>query len=281
MKKILFFLTSILLISCQEVIDLELETNAPELVIDASLDWKVSEASNIQKVKLYKTNSYYTSEQPEKISDAEVEVTTYFGERFVFNLNSENEFECHHFTPELDKDYLLKIKHNGQEYTSKARMRKAPVIDVSKIVQIDNAGVNKDRKSIRILLETEENQENSFFAEIKFLNQDKVKDRLYAFDDKFFKSGEALLLLSEREDEKEVFEKDKEIQIRVYRVSSQYKQIVELMLGNALDAAGAGPPAFSIPSRVNGNIYNEQNPKQNPLGAFRVAQYTEVVYKIK
>lgn len=281
MKKILFFLTSILLISCQEVIDLELETNAPELVIDASLDWKVSEASNIQKVKLYKTNSYYTLEQPEKISDAEVEVTTYFGERFAFNLNSENEFVCDNFTPELDKDYLLKIKHNGQEYTSKARMRKAPVIDVSKIVQIDNAGVNKDRKSIRILLETEENQENSFFAEIKFLNQDKVKDRLYAFDDKFFKSGEALLLLNEREDEKEVFEKDKEIQIRVYRVSSQYKQIVELMLGNALDVAGAGPPAFSIPSRVNGNIYNEQNPKQNPLGAFRVAQYTEVVYKIK
>ena len=52
---------------------------------------------------------------------------------------------------------------------------------------------------------------------------------------------------------------------------------VRILTNNSSNNAGL----FSIPNRVRGNIINRANPQENPLGAFRVAQYSKVTYTIR
>ena len=42
-----------------------------------------------------------------------------------------------------------------------------------------------------------------------------------------------------------------------------------------------GQNPFTIPTRPIGNIVNTTNKRENPLGAFRVAQYTTLQYTVK
>ena len=42
-----------------------------------------------------------------------------------------------------------------------------------------------------------------------------------------------------------------------------------------------GQNRFTIPTRPIGNIVNTTNKRENPLSAFRVAQYTTLQYTVK
>ena len=66
-----------------------------------------------------------------------------------------------------------------------------------------------------------------------------------------------------------------------YRVSNAYRQFIDLLTTNSLDNAQRGRPMFTYPPRVYGNVVYEPDLRQNPFGAFRVAQYAKIVYVVK
>ena len=66
------------------------------------------------------------------------------------------------------------------------------------------------------------------------------------------------------------------IRVRLHRVNPSYKEFAQFLLS---------PPTrqgnYATPARAVGNIINTQNKKQNPLGGFRVSQYTETEYIVR
>ena len=66
------------------------------------------------------------------------------------------------------------------------------------------------------------------------------------------------------------------IKSTLYRISPQYKEFVQMLLQIS---RGQGP--YVIPTQPVGNIVNKQNPKRNPLGGFRVSQYSTNEYTVK
>ena len=78
-----------------------------------------------------------------------------------------------------------------------------------------------------------------------------------------------------------VFRIADEVEIILYRVSNAYRQFIDLLTTNSLDNAQRGRPMFTYPSRVYGNVVYEPDLRQNPFGAFRVAQYAKIVYVVK
>ena len=50
--------------SCQDVIDVPLNTEKPRLVIEASINWQKGTLGNNQKIKLTTTTNYYSNVIP-------------------------------------------------------------------------------------------------------------------------------------------------------------------------------------------------------------------------
>ena len=270
MKKIILTIFISTFLSCEEVIDLNLNTQKKEMVVDAAIDWEKGTTGNVQKIKLSYTSDYYSNQESEIIS-AHVQVTTNT-ETFSFVETSKGEYICNDFVPTLNKDYYLSITYDGKNFISQGKMLEAPNSSNIHISQLENGGFLGNEIMLRIDFDTDPTQENNFVGRIK-ASGDK-QERYFAIDDKYFTAGKFLFFIIGKD---EKFKKDDTVDITLYRVTKEYCQIFELLSNISLENAAP----FVFPARVYGNVINKQNPKENPLGAFRVAQYSHATYTIK
>lgn len=271
MKKVILTIFISAFLSCEEVIDLDLDTQKKEIVVDAAIDWEKGTAGNVQKIKLAYTSDYYSDRESEKINGANVQVTT-DTETFSFVETSKGEYVCDNFVPTLDKDYYLSITYDGKNFTSQGKMLEAPDSSNIRVSQRENGGFLGNEIMLQIDFTTDPTQENNFVVRIK-ASGDK-QERYFAIDDKYYTAGKFLFFIRGKD---EKFKKDDTVEITLYRVTKEYRQIFHLLSNISLENAAP----FVFPARVYGNVVNTQNPKENPLGAFRVAQYSSITYTIK
>ena len=76
--------------SCEEVVNLDLETGEPKIVIDAEIIWQKGTLGNEQIIKISKTAPYYNNITP-KVSGAQVKIESSNGAIFTFNETIGNE----------------------------------------------------------------------------------------------------------------------------------------------------------------------------------------------
>lgn len=279
-KTILLIILALMLAGCEEVIDLKLDSQEKQLVVDAALDWEKGQPARQQKIYLTYTSDYYASSAPEKARGAQVSVTTGKGNKnYVFTEQAPGEYICEDFEPELDEDYMLLINYQGKQYTAKDRMREAPKSEEIHITQREDGGFSGNEKELKITFQTKPEQDNSFVLKVIYPKNKKKETSVIAIDDKYFTDGRISFVLTGARIDTE-FVKGDEIEITLYRVSAQYKQITDLFISSSLENSDGGPPTFTFPSRIYGNIVCKEDPKQNPLGAFRVAQYSKITYVI-
>ena len=89
--------------SCEDVIDVELDTAAPRLVVEASIDWEKGTDGSYQKIKLTTTTDYFGTEIP-TVSNAIVSITNLnSGQIFTFldKATIEELIEKHRQEPHL------------------------------------------------------------------------------------------------------------------------------------------------------------------------------------
>lgn len=297
MKKYFFFLCYVCfwLTSCEEVIELDLGTQEKQLVVDASIDWKKGETKAFPIVRLSYTKDFYSNLPSAKVSGAIIKISTYQGEEYLLeevkpeeirDFITDPDFELplslggsiylckSDFIPVLDRDYVLNIELNGEKYIAKARMRKTPAINIEKTQQIEDGGILGNKLEVKFFFDGFANEENNYLIKIRNGNRDNyltLDDRFVA-NKKFF-----FTTLGNSEDIK----KASTLNINLYRISAEYKQIIDLLINASVNENGGGRPDFSIPSRVFGNVVHQSNPKKNPLGAFRVSQYSKTEYVVK
>ena len=129
---------------------------------------------------------------------------------------------------------------------------------------------------LHLRFDADPTDKNNFVLRIK-ASSDGVT-RLYGFDGRYFADGHFFTKIVNRSsDENEKFKKGDTVEITLFRVSENYMNFIRILSNNSADNAGL----FSIPNRVKGNVVNIADPTQNPLGAFRVSQYSKIVYTIE
>ena len=285
----IILLSAFALTSCEEVIDLNLDTAPKKLVIDAALDWKKGEAKAYPIVDISYTEAYFGETHSPAVNNAVVKIVsgtqTYSltlsdgtttitsdnlnelkgGSRYVFPAG---------ITPELGKDYELIIELNGQTYTAKDKMLEAPVIPSNKIVQKENGGFLGDRKELRFNFDgINDGIANAYLLK---LSQSNISKTIYGtLDDNYIANNKFFFIMTGVEDD-EKFNKGDVVNVILYRIHPQYKEFAQMIV-----QISRGQNPFAIPTRPIGNIVNTTNKRENPLGAFRVAQYTALQYTVK
>jgi hypothetical protein len=135
-KNIILVLFSLLLVlslsSCEEVVNLDLETAESKIVIDAEIRWNKETTGNEQTIKISKMAYYYSPTTP-KVSGAKVRVENSDGVVFTFTESKPGSYVCTDFVPVLNMNYTLYVEAEGKTFTAVEKM--TSVTPINKIEQ--------------------------------------------------------------------------------------------------------------------------------------------------
>ncbi|MGN7786506.1 DUF4249 domain-containing protein [Niabella sp. 22666] len=273
MKNILKYLVlsySAFLICCTKVVEVDLETAEPKLVIDASIDWIKGTAGNEQRINLSTTTGYYSPLFP-TVSGAAITITNAANTVFHFIENpGTGAYSCSDFKPVIGETYTLKVILNGEVYTAAETCMGAPVIEHT-IAQNSTGGIGGDEIEVTYYYQDNGNEENHYLHRM----QSRVSKfpEYKAQDDKNSQGN----LLQEYFSDKDLKPGDL-INIRLYGISGRYYDYFRKLL--AASGAESGP-FQTTPGSVRGNIINQTHSSNFAYGYFRVSEVDTRNYTIQ
>ena len=131
MRKLVFlivFFTSLFFTSCEEVVDVDLDTAPPKLVIEAAITWEKGTSGKQQVIRLTSTTGYFEDVIP-AVSNAVIYVTNSKNQKFNFvEFNNTGSYICPNFKPEINEEYTLTVINKGNTYTASETLKSvAPI----------------------------------------------------------------------------------------------------------------------------------------------------------
>jgi len=270
-KYILLILTITLFTSCEEVVDIDLATGTPRLVVDASINWTRGTDGSEQKVKLTMSGSYYNNTVP-VVSGATVYITN--GNTTVFNFTETpgtGEYVCTDFVPEINQTYTLTVIHDGETYTATEKLYGTP--EIENIVQDNEGGFTNDNIEVTYYFPDNGNENNYYVVRVDteiypFPHYGALKDE--------FQQGNLLSIGVSDEDLKA----GDVINFKLYGVSERYYNYMSILISVVEGGAGSGP--FQTPPvNARGNIINQTNQNKFAMGYFRLAEVEANTYTIQ
>lgn len=272
MKKTLFFWIfafSFLMVSCEEVIPLDLKTAPPKLVIEAAINWKKGSMGNVQKIKLSTTTSFY-DDTPIKVTGATVFIKNSTNTSFIFTeVPNTGEYKCTDFTPVIGQTYTLTVISNGNTYTASEKLQS--VAPITRIDQNNQGGFSGKNIELKAFF-TDPNNETNYYL-YRYTYSSQVKSNFYVDEDVFF-NGNAFFSISQND---ELKAGDK-IEINHYGISKTYYNYMNVLVSIAGNSGGS--PFQSPPATIKGNIINTTDPENFPLGFFSMSEYDTMNYVV-
>lgn len=268
--KILIVTIGLFLTSCEEVIHVDLETAAPRLVIDASIDWVKGTSGNEQKIKLSTTTGYYSPTFP-TVSGATIFVTNSANTVFNFIENAgTGEYICTNFETVIGETYTLTITLNGETYTATETLVNAPTMQAD-VIQNNDAGFGGDEVEVLTKFQDNGAQENYYLYRHQ---SNRVAFPQYQVEDDNNDNGNLITMYYSNKDLKP----DDIMNIKLYGISRRYSEYFNKLLG----ASGNDDSPFATtPTKVRGNIVNQTNSKNFAFGYFRLSEVDTKTYSVQ
>lgn len=121
----LLLLLAFFLFSCQEVVELELETTGPQLVVDATLTHTPLQ----NQVILTRSGSYYEPGDYETVSDARVEISGSDGQSWLLTESQPGVYTAEDLIGRVGERYTLRVEADGQVVTGQSDLLPPITID--------------------------------------------------------------------------------------------------------------------------------------------------------
>lgn len=268
---LLFTILAVILFSgCEEVIQVDLDTAAPKLVIEATIKWPKGTAGNNQKIKLTTTTSYFSTEIP-VVSGATISIKNSTNQTFLFKeIGKTGEYGCATFVPKINETYTLTVISNGETYTATEILKSVAAID--ELEQKNDGGFTGDAIQIKTFYTDPAPETNYYLYQYSYTDQ--VTQTFYGDVDTFFQ-GNQFFSLSQNED----LEKGDIVTVTHYGISKTYYNYMSILISIA--GGGGGGPFQAPPATVRGNIVNTTNKDNYPLGYFALTETDTRTYTVQ
>jgi len=266
---LLLLLISTVFTSCEEVIDVDLDTAAPRLVVDASIQWLKGTAGNDQKIKLSTSTGYFSDAIP-TVSGATVYIKNSADETFDFIENpGSGEYVCNTFVPAIGETYTLTVIANGQTLTATETLKPVPVID--KIEQETKPGFDGE-DVIEVKAYITDFAGTSDYYLTRYKSSLNAVPEFNVTDDEFF-DGNQVFGLYRHEDLKA----GDRLDITVSGISERYATYMEILIS----MIGGGGPFSVPPATLRSNLVNQTNFDNYVFGYFSVSETDHRLYIIQ
>ena len=272
MKKIqyivLFCLLSI--VSCEDVIDVELNNAEPKLVIDASLRWIKGSDGQSQEIKLTLSAPYFDTSVP-PATGAQVIVTDAADNTYNFiEEGGTGIYKTSNFVPVIGGEYRLTIVYENETYTGTETMMS--VVPINRVEQKNDGGFSGEEIELKAFYTDPAGIENFYLFEFLVVNKSTLS--LEVYDDEFTDGNEIFAFYSDED-----LKAGDELLIANSGVSQRAYDFLNILLQQT-DENG-GDPFETQPATVRGNCINQTNPDNFPLGYFRVTETDIVTYIVQ
>ncbi len=268
MQKNIFLLLFVLSIcsftSCTQVIDIDLPTSEPRLVVEGNFDFDENDPANVLYVKLSLTTDYFNTQIP-VVNDAKVWVEDKYGNKFLMESVGEKGI---YFTTEIPMptegdQFKLAIIYDGDLYEGTEIYSTSPVIE--KIEQRRENYFDKPYYTVSIFYQDVPKENNLLNYYFLMIEDRQIRPQLRVVDNEFSRGSlmESLYISDEETKPGDT------IRINMAQISRNYNDYMTVLLGSIDN--GGGP--FQVPSgKVIGNIKNITTPEKEALGYFRIIQ---------
>lgn len=273
--KSVFILLLIATTSCEDVIDVDVPTAEPRLVIEASLDLQKGTSGNFQTIKLSTSTPYFNTNLDNSVTNATVTVTNE-DSGAVYNFVNQNDgnYTIHNFVHVLGDTYSLEVLYNNQRYTATETF--VSVAPIKRVEQSLEGGFDDEVLDVSIFWDDPADEENYYL--IVFYEQGDVVATYEDFPDEFVNGNELDEFFEKEHDpdnEFEEFNPGDTVEISLLGISEQFNNYVSLLI-EQYDAAG--DPFSAIPAKLRGNCVNEDEPNNYAFGYFRLSEIDTVTY---
>lgn len=273
MKKIniiIAFLSILFLVSCEEVVQLDLPEATPKIVIEAVIKWQKGTSGAIQKIKLTTTTGFYSTTIP-VVSGASVIVKNSSNTSYTFNeINGSGEYVCTNFRPVINETYTLTVISNNQIYTASEKLQS--VASITEIIQNDKGGFTGNDIEIKTYFNDPANEDNYYLYNYNYSNE--VLQNFYVDEDAFYQGNRFFSVsLSDK------VKKGNKITVTHFGISKSYYNYLSVLLSIASN--GGGSPFQSPPATVRGNIINSTTTADYPLGYFSLSETDKREYIVQ
>lgn len=266
----IFFLT-LFISSCEDVVDVNLKTDPPRLVVDASINWEKGTSGSTQKIVLTTTTDYYNTTIP-KASGATIKVKNSENTEFIFTEDgTSGVYFCTNFIPSIGETYTLSILYKGETYTASETMQPIPKID--KILQKSDGGILKDQYEVFFYFKDVANVAN--YAMARFITNYLKIPTFYVGDDRFIDGEEANWSYSDED-----LKPGNTLEFTNYGISKRYYNYMNILI-NVSGAGSGGGPFQTAPVSVRGNLVNETNIDNYALGYFSLSETEKILYTVE
>lgn len=270
MKKVFYIVFVIFLsfLSCEKVIDVDLATTEPKLVIEASIEWWADTPGNEQTIKLSTTTDYFNDTIP-PATNAVVTINTNT-QSFVFLEEEPGIYRCHNFIPVVGESYTLTIIYDDETYSATEKLLETPLI--TRVEQKDDGGILGGDIEVKFFFDDIPNETNHYLLKIK--DPYKVIPEYGVQEDRFFQNNEMFSLYFS--DDLQVGDT---LTFTLNSITQHYYNYMNILLTQT-GSSGAGP--FGTPTTTTrGNVINQTNFNNFALGYFRLSKTENEAYIIQ
>ncbi|MGY0391248.1 DUF4249 domain-containing protein [Bizionia sp. KMM 8389] len=255
--------------ACEDVIDVDVPTASPRLVVEASLDWEKGTLGNEQVVELSLSSPYFDTATNTAVTGALVQVTNMdTNEVFVFADANNGLYTTASFVPVLGDTYQLEINYNNQTYSATETLIPGP--DIKRLTQSTEGGFDDELLELNLYFDDPEDEENFYL--IRYQETGDLFATLKDLSDEFTNGNEIHNFWEKDEDEdanEYPFEVGDVVDVDLYGISEPYYNYMKLLIEQYNTG---GNPFSATPAEIRGNCINETNPENYAFGYFRVVQ---------
>lgn len=251
--------------SCEDVVEIDLEESAPRLVVEASLVWDINKTENPQSIQLTTTTPYFE----EGISPAEgatVSLLDPQGKDIPFEEVQSGVFRNDGFLPEPEVTYELEIIYNEEVYRATANLTPTPVLE--NVEQNANGGFGGDEIELKAFYSDPAGIDNYYL--FRFFDEELS---LQLYNDEFTDGNQTFALYSDDD-----LEPGDEVIFEIEGISRGFYQYMYILLSQS---GSRGGPFQTQPTTVRGNIINTTDPENFPFGYFRMSAKDILHYEVQ
>lgn len=267
-------LIAVLLSSCTDVVDVEVQSSQSRLTIEASLDWEKGTLGNEQTIKLSSSTDYYDTSTNTSVTGASVKVANdNSGAEFLFTDQKNGNYTTSSFVPVVNQSYTLTVDYNGEIFTATETLM--PVVDISELSQSTEEGFSDDVLEVNIAFEDPVEEENYYLIKLK--ERGDLLVELFDVDDEFT-NGNEIKLFYEKEEDTDTntmeFEQGDIVDVELLGISEAYYDFIGILIAQNEDSG----PFGTTPVALKGNCINVTTPNNYAYGYFRLTQVVKKTY---
>lgn len=264
----MLFLTFLMagFLSCEDVVDVELEETPPRLVVEASLLWDIDQIDNVQYIRLTTTAAFFDSEVPAAM-DAAVSVFDEAGNEYIFEEIEDGVFRNDEIEPDLETNYKLVIEYQDEIYEATEKF--IPTPQILYVEQDNEGGFTGEDIELKVFYNDPEAMENYYL--FRFFDENLS---LQIYEDRFTNGNLNFAFYSDED-----LETGDEVGFEIQGISEAFYKYMFILRSQA-GSSNAGP-FQTQPTTVRGNIVNTSNPDNFAFGYFRLSATDFVSYKIE